>query len=202
MPRPDAPSAARLLRPLQTDRLRLEPIRAAHADAMFAGLHEPSLYAYQTDEPPHDLPELRDRYARLATGRSPSGDRFWLNWIVVPRETGAAAGYVQATVELDLSLAVIGYLVLPAHQRRGFAGEATAAMVRHLAASGVRRFEAVVDVRNAASLALIERLGFERRETRRSDDVIAGSRGLDHVYVLKITEKGEAAGRGGSNPEG
>ena len=43
-------------------------------------------------------------------------------------------------------------------------------------------------MRNAASIALVERLGFERRATRRSDDVIGGARGLDHEYVLRIAE--------------
>jgi ribosomal-protein-alanine N-acetyltransferase len=181
-----------LLRPLETERLRLEPIRADHADAMFDGLHEPSLYAYQTDEPPADRHELRERYARLASGLSPAGDQHWLNWIVVPRDAGTAAGYVQATVDDDLGSATIGYLVLAAYQRRGIGGEAVAAMVRHLAASGVRVLEAVIDTRNAASIALIERLGFERRTTRRSTDVIGGVRSLDHEYVLRIAEAGGA----------
>ena len=155
---------------------------------MFEGLHDPSLYAYQTDEPPASRRELRDRYARLARGLSPSGEQHWLNWIIVPRDAGMAAGYVQATVEDDRSSATIGYLVLVAHQRRGIAGEAVGAMVRHLIASGIRVVEAVIDTRNAASIALIERLGFERRTTRRSDDVIGGARGLDHEYVLEIAE--------------
>ena len=177
-----------LLRPLETERLRLEPIRPDHADAMFEGLHDPSLYAYQTDEPPASRRELRERYARLARGLSPAGDQHWLNWIIVPRDAGSAAGYVQATVEDDLTSATIGYLVLPAYQRRKYGGEAVAAMVRHLTASGIRAVEAVIDTRNAASIALIERLGFQRRTTRRSDDVIGGARGLDHEYVLTIPE--------------
>jgi [ribosomal protein S5]-alanine N-acetyltransferase len=188
VPRPDRRGSLALLVPLETERLRLEPIRADHADAMFEGLHDPSLYAYQTDEPPASRRELRERYARLARGLSPSGKQHWLNWIVVPRESGAAAGYVQATVEDDLSAATIGYLVLGAYQGRGIGGEAVAAMVRHLAASGVRRLEAVIDTRNAASIALVERLGFVRRATRRSDDVIGGVRALDHEYVLEIAE--------------
>lgn len=193
VPRPEQGGAAALLVPLETERLRLEPIRPDHADAMFEGLHDPSLYAYQTDEPPASRRELRERYARLARGLSPSGKQHWLNWIIVPRDAGTAAGYVQATVENDRSSATIGYLVLPAYQRRRFAGEAVAAMVQHLAASGICAVEAVIDARNAASIALVERLGFARRTTRRSEDVIGGVRGLDHEYVLRIAEA-EGAG--------
>jgi RimJ/RimL family protein N-acetyltransferase len=191
--RPERPRGAALFVPLQTPRLLLEPIRADHADAMFDGLREPSLYAYQTDEPPRDLPSLRERYARLAAGHSDDELAHWLNWILVRRDDGAAAGYVQATVWKNRSSAEIGYLVLPAYQGRGFGGEAVAAMVCHLFAAGVGRVHAVVDVRNAASNALLERLGFTRTRTRRSDDVIGGVRGLDHEYDLRPRAAGAAA---------
>jgi RimJ/RimL family protein N-acetyltransferase len=152
---------------------------------MFDGLREPALYAYQTDEPPHDVASLRARYARLASGHSTDELAHWLNWILVRRDDGAAAGYVQATVAKERSSAEIGYLVLPKQQRRGFGGEAVGAMVRHLLGAGVRVLHAVVDVRNTGSIALIERLGFRRTVTRRSDDVIGGVRGSDHEYVLR-----------------
>lgn len=183
--------------PLQTERLRLEPIRADHADGMFDGLREPSVYAYQTDEPPRDVASLRERYARLAAGHSDDELAHWLNWILVRRDGGAVAGYVQATVEKNRSSGEIGYLVLPAQQRNGFGGEAVGAMVRHLFAAGVGKLRATIDVRNAASLALIERLGFTRTGTHRSDDVIGGVRGWDHEYALRAPR---ASGAGAPNP--
>jgi ribosomal-protein-alanine N-acetyltransferase len=173
-----------LFRVLETARLRLEPIRGDHADAMVEGLGDPALYAFALDETPAGRDELRERYERLASGWSPDGDEHWLNWIVVPCAGAGAAGYVQATVARDRSTAVIGYLVLSAFQRRGIGGEAVGAMVDHLVAAGIGTLRAVVDVRNAASIALLDRLGFERRRTMRSDDVLAGVRGFDHEYVL------------------
>ncbi|HWT06183.1 MAG TPA: GNAT family N-acetyltransferase [Xanthomonadales bacterium] len=183
MRRPEPPRRIALFVPLDTERLLLEPIRADHADGMFEGLREPSLYAYQTDEPPRDVASLRERYARLGSGHSTDELAHWLNWILVRRDDGATAGYVQATVDKDRSSAKIGYLVLPAQQRRGFGAEAVGAMVRHLLAAGVGRLHAVVDARNAASIALIERQGFTRTRTRRSDDVIGGVRWFDHEYA-------------------
>lgn len=185
MRRPERPRGAALFVPLDTQRLRLEPIRADHADAMFDGLREPSLYAYQTDEPPPDVAWLRVRYARLAAGHSADELAHWLNWILVRRDDGAAAGYVQATLWKDFSSAEIGYLVLPAQQRRGFGAEAVGAMAAHLLEAGAGALRAVIDERNAGSIALIERLGFTRTHTRRSDDVIGGVRWLDHEYVLR-----------------
>ena len=170
--------------PIETDRLVLEPIRSDHADALFAGLQETSLYTYETELPPHDLRALRARYAALGSGRSPYDDQHWLNWILVLREGGIAVGYAQATVDDDLDDAVIGYLMLSAYQRRGLATEGIGAMVQHLIAGGVRAIRAYIDVRNTASIALVERLCFVRERTHRSEDVIHGVRGFDHDYVL------------------
>jgi RimJ/RimL family protein N-acetyltransferase len=71
-------------------------------------------------------------------------------------------------------------------------------MVRHLFAGGVGRLHAVVDARNAASIALVERLGFTRTRTFRSEDVIGGMCGFDHDYVLKAPR---AAGIAVPKPE-
>jgi len=190
--RPEPERRAKLFAALETERLRLEPIRADHADGMFDGLRDASLYAYQTDEPPRDVASLRERYARLASGHSTDELAHWLNWILVRRDDGATAGYVQATVDKNRDSAVIGYLVLPAQQRRGLGGEAVAAMVRHLFAAGVGRLHAVIDARNASSIALVERLGFTQTATRRSEDVIGGVRGFDHDYVLKAPRAADA----------
>lgn len=191
--RPEHRRHVALFVPLETERLLLEPIRADHADGMYEGLRDPSLYAYQTDAPPRDLASLRARYERLATGHSLDELAHWLNWILIVREGGAAAGYVQATVEKGRGSAEIGYLVLPAHQRQGFGGEAVGAMVAHLFAAGVGGLHATVDVRNSPSITLIERLGFTRTATRRSEDVIAGVRGFDHDYVLRAPRSRTAA---------
>ena len=58
--------------------------------------------------------------------------------------------------------ATIGYLVLPAYQRRGFGREAVGAMVRASGRARRRTLHAWIDVRNAASVALVEALRFTR----------------------------------------
>jgi ribosomal-protein-alanine N-acetyltransferase len=181
-----------LLVPLHTRRLRLEPLRPDHADALYEGLRDPGLYAYEADDhlPPRSRAALRRRFADLARARSPDGEQHWLNWALVLRAGGLAAGTVQATVDADLEYGSVAYTVLAAHQRRGLGSEATGAMVAHLLACGVRLLHAVIDVRNEASIRLVEGLGFARRETRRSDDLIGGVRGYDHDYVLHAPRAG------------
>jgi RimJ/RimL family protein N-acetyltransferase len=69
-------------------------------------------------------------------------------------------GYVQATV-LDNGSAWVAYLLGSAHQGRGHATRATAAMLTHLESEhGTSRLLANVEVENLPSIRLLQRLGF------------------------------------------
>ena len=85
---------------LQTLRLTLEPLRVDHAGEMTPLLADRSLYAFTGGQPP-SLAELRGRYQRQVTGRSPDGAEAWLNWIVRRRDDGQAVGFVQAAISTD-----------------------------------------------------------------------------------------------------
>ena len=145
-------------------RVRLEPLVAAHAKALHAGLCDPRLYAYTDDGPPENLEALEARYRRLESRRSPRGDEQWLNWAVWDVDGGAYVGYVQATVGAD-GVAHVAYVLFVAAWGRGLGTAAVAAMLdvlreRH----GARAYAARIDARNAPSIALVERLGFRARE--------------------------------------
>lgn len=173
--------------PLTTTRLQLEPLHAGHADALYAGLHDPELYRYETDRPPAGREALRARFALLAAG-SGDAEETWLNWAALLRDGGAAVGYVQATVAGARRTATVGYLITAAHQHQGLGREAVGAMCDHLEACGIAQLSAWIDVRNSASIALAEALRFERVWTGRSDDIIGGARGFDHHYVRSVRE--------------
>jgi len=159
---------------LHTPRLRLEPQREHHADALFPLLADPRLYEYIPLEPPASLPALRDRLARLSTRRSPDGGELWLNWVMHDARSGACVGRVQATVRPDRP-AYMAYEVFPRHWHRGYATEGCARMMRWLIDElHVGAFVAEVDALNAASLRLLERLGFERTAFRAAADAFKG----------------------------
>ena len=147
------------MRTLQADGLVLEPLTAAHAEAMFALLSDPALYRYIDEAPPADADSLRARYARLERRESADGRQRWLNWVV--RAPGQPPlGYVQATV-LDNGSAWVAYLLGSAHQGRGHATRATAAMLAHLESEhGTSRLLANVEAENLPSIRLLQRLGF------------------------------------------
>jgi RimJ/RimL family protein N-acetyltransferase len=147
---------------IATARLDLVPLGPANAAAL-AGemvdvLSAPELYEFTGGAPPARA-ELRGRYGRLATGRSPDGSQEWWNWIMRQRDPGAAVGTVQATITGGGALAEIAWVVGTAWQGRGFASEAARALVGWLDGRGVHVIIACVHPRHDASAAVAERAG-------------------------------------------
>lgn len=146
--------------PLATPRLLLEPLRTAHTAELLPVLADPALYAFTGGTPP-TADELRARHARQVAGVSPDGAQGWLNWVLRLRDTGAVAGFVQATPtrDGDVLTADLAWLVGTAVQGRGLASEAAAAVVAALRGGGVTRFGAWVHPDHAASGAVARRCG-------------------------------------------
>ncbi len=146
--------------PLQTERLTLEPLRVYHAEEMAPLLDDARLFAF-TGGRPATLAELRARYARQATERSPDGVERWLNWIARRHQDGVAVGFVQASVsdDPDPATAVLAWVVGVAFQGSGYAREAAGAVVRWLEGAGVRNFVAYIHPEHEASMAVARALG-------------------------------------------
>lgn len=151
-------------------------------------LRDPSIFEYLSGEPP-TLEELERRYRFLAGGKSPDGSQQWLTWIL--RESsgaGSAVGFTQASIEEPLQFHV-AYVIGRDHQRMGYAGEATRAMLDAVFQRyRVERAIIEVDVRNAASIRLAEALGFRRVDTRPTAAHPAEAEITDHVYELTRAE--------------
>ncbi len=155
--------------PLMTPRLELRRTRVEDATAMLEALRDPAMYAYLPRSPPKSIADVKAHFTRITQETAPGRSEQWLNWTVWRRDDGAAIGMVEATVDAARGVAV-AYLFDPRVWRRGYAREATGAMIAHLAAQGARGFEAIIDVRNAASRALVAALGFAHVQTRGIDE--------------------------------
>lgn len=136
----------------------LVPLAVADAEEMVAVLSGAALYAFTGGSPP-TLSELRARYARLATGRSPDGRQEWRNWIIRRKPGGTAVGYVQATIEDEDRRAEIAWVVGLDWQRQGYAAEAAQALAGWLASHGVTTVQAHIHPDHAASAAVARRVG-------------------------------------------
>ena len=157
---------------LQTERLVLAPLRAIDADEMCVVLAEMSLHEF-TGGRPHTLDELRARYKRLARGHSDDGAQRWLNWIVRLGDDESAAGTVQATVSGvgEERVASVAWVIGVPWQKRGFASEATRAIVAWLTAQGITRITANIHTKHEASEKVATRAGFAA-----TDELVDGER--------------------------
>ena len=174
-------------RPLETPRLLLEPLVADHAAALFESLRPPDLYSYIPQDPPSSLEALKIRYAALSTRHSPDGQEDWLNWALRQHATAIYVGTVQATVHADHT-ALLAYMIFPAFWRQGYAREGCARVLTHLFEDyRVSRVAAEIDTRNAASIQLIEALGFARVATTPGADFFKGATSDEYRYELSAS---------------
>jgi len=169
---------------LRTDRLVLEPLLSEHAERVFGGFEDPRLYGFIPQDPPRAVDDLSARFRRLSLRRSPAGDALWLNWVLRRAAGDDHIGLVEATVRSDRT-ADLAYFIFVDFQRRGFAKEACARVIEHLSGElGVESISATIDTRNAASIALVQALGFRLERTVVGADAFKGSVSDEHVFVL------------------
>jgi ribosomal-protein-alanine N-acetyltransferase len=156
--------------PILTPRLELRRTRVEDAEAMFDALRDPAMYAFIPRDPPQSVADVSQRFARITQEVAPDRDAQWLNWTVWRRESSAPIGMTEATISPG-NAAQIAYMIDPRHWRRGYASEAVAAMLEALTSSGAVSFEACLDVRNHASRALMQSLGFTLAHTADGDEI-------------------------------
>jgi RimJ/RimL family protein N-acetyltransferase len=139
-------------------RLSLVPLAVTDAEEMVEVLSGDALYAFTGGSPP-GLVELRDRYARLAAGRSPDGSQEWCNWILRREPDGTAVGYVQATITGGGTRAEVAWVIGVGWQGQGYATEAARALVAWLDWRGVTAVQAHIHPDHPASAAVARRAG-------------------------------------------
>lgn len=155
--------------PIFTPRLELRRTRVADSAAIFTALRDPLMYVYVPRRAPLNVADVEQRFASVIQETAPNRLDQWLNWTVWLRDGGAGLGTIEATVKPDQRVE-IGYLFDPRVWRRGFAREAVGAMIDHLSQNGAASFEAIIDIRNTASKALVSSLEFALSETRGLDE--------------------------------
>ena len=169
--------------PLATPRLRLEPLTAAHADAMFVSLQDDAIYRWISTTAPTSLQALRERWARHESRVSPDGREAWLNWAVRRTSDGVYIGKIDVAVDEAGTATNVGYIFFPAFRGQGFATEAVSAVVDHLIGAGVTRLVATVTVGNVASARVLTKAGFVLTRVLPENDTIRGVLHDDEEYI-------------------
>jgi len=146
---------------LTTERLRLRPLRVDDAEALFPTLADADLMTWWSRAPLGSVEEVR---AYLA-----SGNDAWRGWAITLAGTDSAIGWVAAGEKRQGGVSELGYILAREHWGRGIASEAVSAVIDRLFAEGQRRVFADTDPDNAPSIALLERLGFQREGLLRAE---------------------------------
>lgn len=137
---------------LATVRLVLRPRVAGDAAALFPTMADPACMTWWSRGPFASVAELAEYFAARDEGP-------WRVWAITRAGDDTAIGFVAAG-ERRRGVAEIGYLVAREAVGQGIATEAVGAVTDRLFADGCRRVFADTDPDNAASIALLRRLGF------------------------------------------
>jgi [ribosomal protein S5]-alanine N-acetyltransferase len=157
---------------LRTERLRLRPAREDDLPAFHAILSDPRATAYWSTPPHQDLAHTRDWLASMIEIDPAEGEDFVVE--LEGRVIGKAGLF---------RFPEIGFIFHPDAWGRGFAGEALRPVLsRAFAFHRLEAIEADVDPRNAASLRLLENLGFSESGRAERTWCVDG-RWCDSVYL-------------------
>jgi RimJ/RimL family protein N-acetyltransferase len=139
---------------------------------------------YQSWDAPYP-PEEGERFVAQLMTAHPDTPGEWFQFAVALRATGQLIGDCAAMVRADdPSQCEIGFTIAPRYQGRGYATEAVRLLVGYLFARGKHRITACCDPRNAASAAVLERLGMRREGHLRQSTWAKGEWTDDLLYAL------------------
>ena len=170
--------------PIDTARLRLVPLApplvAALVEGDLARARELAPFPVEPGTFADDGYVLRLRHAQLTADPT---EEPWLYRAAVAKDTGRVVGRIGFHAPPDADGTVeVGYTVAPEHRRQGLALEMCRALLAWGAENGAQRVLASVRPDNAASLAVVRRLGFEK-----TGEEIDEVDGLEWVHTLELT---------------
>ena len=156
---------------IRTERLLLRRARQDDLAAMHRILSDERAMRYWWCLPHADLDQTREWLGGMIDARPEESDDF------IVELDGVAIGKVGCR-----RVPNIGYILHPDHWAKGYAREALTAVIPHVFTHfGVSAIKADIDPRNAASIRLLERLGFEPSGRAERTSLI-GEQWCDSVY--------------------
>lgn len=155
------------IEPINTSKLQLEPLSINHAKEAAITFADPKLHKFIGGKPA-TVTELSKRYAKLESGHSLDGKQLWFNWMLRNTMSKNLVGTVQATVENPKNAnvyATIAWVVGKQFQNKGYAKEATQAMVVWLKNKNINTLQAFIHPNNKASETIAKYVGLQKTET-------------------------------------
>ena len=158
---------------LETQRLTLRPLNAEDVPDLreWLGLDEIYTYWGRKASKGEKNPELLFIDPRPWVKRKPSQD---FEWGIVWKETGKVIGMLGIFDVQNQRMASVAYRLHPAYWRQGIVSEALQQAIDFVfTETELQRLEASADVRNIASLRVLEKCGFVREGTVRQGKMVS-----------------------------
>jgi RimJ/RimL family protein N-acetyltransferase len=156
---------------IRTDRLTLRRARESDLVEVNAFLSHPGAMQYWSTAPHRDLGETRTWLGGMIAAPAETSDDFLIEF--GGRVIGHAGSYL---------LPDFGFILHPDYWRRGLGYEAASAAIHHIFETRtVAALTADVDPRNAGSIGLLTKLGFQKTGEARHTYCIAGE-WVDSLY--------------------
>lgn len=168
---------------IETDRLILRPFTPDDAAFVYALYNEPSFLRFIGDRGVHSVEAAR---AYIESGPLASYERNGFGLYVVERKAGGAAIGVCGLLKRDmLDAPDVGFAFLPAFWSQGYGFESASAVLAFARSTlGLRRILAITSPDNAASIALLGKLGFVFETT--AQPPASGAARADPVHVFRF----------------
>jgi RimJ/RimL family protein N-acetyltransferase len=173
---------------INTQRLVLTKLLDSDAPALFAFRSDPEVCRYQSFSP-GTLSDAEDFIAGMANVVFDTPGT-WFQFGIRRLDTGEMIGDIGAHFTADDPRQVeIGFTVAPAHQGCGFGTETVTGLLDHLFGSMKKhRVFGSVDPRNAASIALLKRVGMRQEAHFRESIWFKGGWADDMIFGLLQSE--------------
>jgi RimJ/RimL family protein N-acetyltransferase len=177
---------------LDSERLRLRPLRERDVDDLFGLFADPDVMRYWSSPAFHERAQAERLIEEVRRGFA---SRAFVQWGIARRADDVVLGTCSLfRIEPVHRRAEIGFALRRLDWGRGIASEAVATVVQFAFGSlGLIRIEADVDPRNDRSIRLLERLGFEREGYLRSRYIVSGE--IQDTVFLGLLREAWCAGR-------
>jgi len=175
----------------QSERLILRRARAEDLEPLVFSWSDPMMSRWTPDRSDHRGfigQMIADMQVKRPGEQGPGGP--WYQYIAERREDGVLVGDLGVGFDVPGPHQVeLGYRILPAFHRMGYAKEAAAALIDHLIEQhGIHRFVGVVASPNEASKAVLRSLGF-RQEGHFRESFWCGGEWVDDDYFALLASE-------------
>ncbi len=179
---------------IETPRLYLRPLELSDEDALFVYQSDPETVRY-IPWPVRTRDDVRAALQKYAgrTRMTETGDS--VLHAIVDKASGTVIGQMNLSIASSVDRhGEFGYVVTRAYAGRGVATEASAALLDYAFETlAFHRVTARIDTRNAASAAVVDKLGFRREAELRESEWFKGEWTSVWIYAMLASEW--AAGR-------